>query len=144
MGLGVLCALLLEINSGVLAIMIACLVLHELTTIWDVRYASRARVIAPVEQHVHSLMETIPLMGLLFMIALHWQSFIGLFGLAPARFDLVWKQTSLSWTYIAAVLAGALVFEVAPFVEELLRGIRQSRYAPDPGGEAVQHRREEL
>src|SRR4051812_27526639 len=51
MALPVLAALTLEINAGVILIMILCLILHEATAIWDVRYATATRKVHPVEQH---------------------------------------------------------------------------------------------
>jgi hypothetical protein len=69
MAIPVLAALFLEITSGVVLLVIALLILHEATAIWDVRYASTARGISPVEQHVHSVLEMLPLTGLLLVIA---------------------------------------------------------------------------
>lgn len=121
----VLCALLLEINSGIIALMIVCLVLHEITAIWDVRYAVATREVSPIEQHVHSFLEMLPLMGLLLVVALHWDSFTALFGFGEARFDLVWKETPVPWSYIGSVLTAVVLFEVLPYLEELVRGLRQ-------------------
>ena len=44
-----------------------------------------------------------------------------------ARFDITPKQETL---YIAVVLLSALLFEVLPYVEELLRGLRAKRTLP--------------
>src|SRR5947209_5834508 len=52
-GLPLLAALTLEINAGVLLLMLAGLVLHQATAVWDVRYANDTRGVAPVEQHIH-------------------------------------------------------------------------------------------
>jgi hypothetical protein len=106
--------------------MIVCLVLHEATAIWDVHYASQTREVKPIEQHVHSVLEMLPLMGLLMVIVLHWGQFQALFGFgtARARFDIVWKQQPLPIAYIALTLLGVLVFELLPYLEELVRGLR--------------------
>jgi hypothetical protein len=95
MAVPVLAALFLEINALIIAIMIVCLVLHEATAIWDVRYASATRDVSPTEQHIHSFLEMLPLMGLLMIIALHWQQFLALLGQSsePARWDLVWNSS---------------------------------------------------
>src|SRR5215217_7633965 len=61
MGVPVLAAIFLEIN----AVMIVCFLLHEATSLWDVSYAAKLRNITPIEQHVHSFLEMLPLMGLL-------------------------------------------------------------------------------
>ena len=33
---------------------------HKVTALWDVRYASAHRSVGPLEQHVHSCLETLP------------------------------------------------------------------------------------
>jgi hypothetical protein len=131
MAVPVLAALFLEINALIIAIMIVCLVLHEATAIWDVRYASATREVGPTEQHVHSFLEMLPLMGLLMIIVLHWQQFLALFGQSsePTGWELVWKQAPLPVTYIAAVLLAVLLFELLPYVEELIRGLRAKKPA---------------
>src|ERR1043166_432241 len=67
MAVPVLAALLLKINSAVILIMIAFLILHEATAIWDVRYADARRDVSPAEQHVHSVLEMLPFTGLLLV-----------------------------------------------------------------------------
>jgi len=129
MALPVLAALTLEINAGVILIMILCLILHEATAIWDVRYATATRKVHPVEQHIHSVLEMLPLTGLLMVIALHWEQFIALFGLASARFELTAKPDPLPWSYILTMLGLTLLFEVLPYLEELLRSLRQVKPA---------------
>jgi hypothetical protein len=124
MALPILAALFLEITSGVILLMIVCLVLHQATAMWDVRYANARREVKPVEQHVHSVLEMMPLTGLLLVIALHWNAFIALFGLAPASFELALKSQPLPWVYIVTMLSLTLLFEVLPYLEELARGLR--------------------
>jgi hypothetical protein len=127
MGIPVLAAIFLEINALIILIMIVCLILHEATAIWDVSYAYQHREIMPTEQHVHSFLEMLPLMGLLIVVTLHWQQFLALFGLGreTADFGLRFKEPPLSWTYVAAILSLVLLFEVLPYFEELLRGLRR-------------------
>src|SRR3954454_12087310 len=83
MALPILAAMFLEITSGVILLMFVCLVLHQATAMWDVSYATKMRQVKPIEQHVHSLLEMMPLTGLLIVIALNWSAFLGLWGLAP-------------------------------------------------------------
>jgi hypothetical protein len=123
-GVPLLAALALEINTGVIILMIICLVLHQATAMWDVRFASRNREIVPIEQHVHSVLEMLPLTAVLIVIALNWNAFLGMFAIAPADFTPRLKDRALPWTYIASVLTATLLFEVLPFLEELWRGLR--------------------
>lgn len=127
MALPIMAALFLEITSGVILLMIVCLVLHQATAMWDVHYAASTREVKPIEQHVHSVLEMMPLAGLLMVIALHWQEFIGLVGLAPATFTFSFRAEPLPWAYVAAMVTLTLLFEVLPYGEELLRGLRFKR-----------------
>jgi ABC-type spermidine/putrescine transport system permease subunit I len=106
--------------------MIVCLILHEATAIWDVSYAYGRREVAPTEQHVHSLLEMLPLMGLLIVVTLHWHQFLSLFGLGSetADFGVRLKQPPLPWLYVTAILSLVLLFDVLPYLEELFRGLR--------------------
>lgn len=63
----------------------------------DVSYATTARTVSPVEQHVHSFLEMIPLMGIVNVVSLHWRQFHALFGFGdePARFELAWRAEPL-------------------------------------------------
>ena len=126
----VLAALLFEINAAVILIIIVAFVLHELTAIWDVSYATATRTVTPTEQHVHSVLEMLPLTALLMVIAIHWDQFISLFGFAPAQFELRLKIAGLNPWYIGSILTVTLLFEVLPYLEELVRGLR--RQPPGP------------
>ena len=131
MALPVLAALFFEINAGIILLMIVCLVLHQATAMWDVHFAAAAREVKPIEQHVHSLLEMLPLTALLMVVALHWTEFTSLLGFGPPRFDLTWKDPPLPPTYVAAILGATALFEVLPYLEELVRGLRtRNRQAP--------------
>ena len=129
MGVPVMLALFFEINALVIAVMLAALVLHELTTWLDLRYAASTREIMPVEQLVHSFVEVLPLMGLGFIVLLYWGQFLALFGLGgeSARFALALKQQPLPLAYTLSAVAATVLFNVIPFTEELIRGLRVRR-----------------
>jgi len=126
MAVAVLTAMFLQINALVLLTMLVCFVLHEATALWDVRYASATREVTPVEQHVHSFLEMMPLMGLVLIAALHWGQFLALFGLGneTARFDVAIRSGPPSWIYVGIILILVLLFEILPYLEELVRGLR--------------------
>jgi ABC-type spermidine/putrescine transport system permease subunit I len=126
MAIPTLAAIFLEINALTIAVMIVCLLLHEATAIWDVSYAYRTREVRPIEQHIHSFLEMLPLMGLLVIVTLHWGQFLALFGLGVEKplLDLRLKQPPLPWLYVTVILALVLLFEVLPYLEELVRGLR--------------------
>jgi hypothetical protein len=126
MAIPTLAAIFLEINALIIAIMIVCLAAHQATAIWDVSYAYRTREIRPTEQHVHSFLEMLPLMGLLIIVTLHWGQFLALFGLGqePADFGLRLKRPPLPWIYVSVILALVILLQILPYVEELARSVR--------------------
>jgi hypothetical protein len=126
LGLPLLAAIFLEINAGIIAIMIAAFFLHEATSLWDVSYAITKRHVPPIEQHVHSFLDIIPLMAILFVITLHWGQFQALFGFGQeiARFDLAWKDEPLPTGYIFSIMTLIVLFELIPYIEEFFRGLR--------------------
>jgi hypothetical protein len=126
MAIPTLAAIFLDINALVIGIMIVCLLAHEATAIWDVSYAYRRREVTPTEQHVHAFLEMLPLMGLIVVITVHWQQFLALFGVgqqAP-EFAVQLRQPPLPWLYVSVILSLVVLFEVLPYSEELVRGIR--------------------
>jgi len=132
MAIPTLAAIFLQINALVIAVMIVCLIAHEATAIWDVNYAYQRREVTPTEQHVHSFLEMLPLMGLLIVAILHWQQFLSLFGFGqePAEFALRFKNPPLPWFYVTVMLSLVLIFDVLPFIEELARGLKYRTNPP--------------
>lgn len=125
-GFPVLLALLLEINALIILFMLVGLVLHEVTALLDVSYASSRRYVSPLEQHVHSFMEVLPLMAVSFITVMYWNQFAALFGFGPEtpRFDLHPKSHPISPVYLAVLLLCIACFIVLPYTEELWRCFR--------------------
>lgn len=132
MGVPILAAMFLDINALIVAVMVVCFLLHEATALWDVYYATGKREVGPIEQHVHSFLEMLPLMGLVMVIVLHWDQFIALFGRAPARFDITLKRPPLGIGYVATMLVLVFLFELLLYLEELARGLRAKRRLARP------------
>jgi hypothetical protein len=126
MGIPVLAGLFLQINAGVFAMMIVAFFLHEATALWDVTYATKHRTITPIEQHIHSFLEMLPLMAISIMALLHWSQFAALFrhGSEVADFSIRRKVFSLPSPYVQWLLAAIVVFELLPYMEELARTLR--------------------
>ena len=83
-----LAALFLEINAGVILLMIVCLFAARGDRVLGRELRQLTREVNPIEQHVHSLLEMLPLIGPLMVVVLHWDQFLSLFGLASASFAL--------------------------------------------------------
>lgn len=80
-GLPLLAGIFLKVNALVLGLMVVCFFLHEATALWDMSYAVTAGDVSPIEQHVHSFLEMIPLMAILLLASMHWRQFLALWGL---------------------------------------------------------------
>jgi hypothetical protein len=63
-----------------------------------------------------------PLTGLVYSI-------VAVFGMGsePLRTDLTWKSEPLPVLYIASILITVLLFELLPYIEEFVRGLRANR-----------------
>ena len=123
-GVPLLAALFLEINAGVLLVMLAGLVLHQATAMWDVRYANATRRVTPIEQHVHGVLEMAPAVATAVVAILHWPQFMALLGAGDADFAVQLKHSPLPGWYLGAVMLGVGLCGALPYGEELLRTVR--------------------
>lgn len=124
-GLPVVAGLFFEINPLILGTMIAAFFVHEATAMWDVRYATRGRGVSPLEQHVHSFLEMVPLMAVSLVSALHWPQIEALLGLRNEKFAALQKKDKpLDPLYTVGTLVVMALLEVAPYFEEAWRDLR--------------------
>lgn len=126
MGLGVLVAVFLEINSAVLLLLVALLIAHALTSHWDLHYATGKREVSAMEQSVHAYLEGLPLAALALLVVSHWPQFTAIFGTSDSAPDWrwAWKADMLPTSTIAVLLAASAIFGFAPYAEELYRSLK--------------------
>ncbi len=119
----VLGSLFLEINAGVLAMMIAAAVLHEATAIWDVMYTSPRRLIRPNEQHTHSFLEMAPFCVASAAICIYWEQFVALIGRGNDKPDFAFRlrRPLIPVRHVVAIFAAMLLVGGLPHAEELWR-----------------------
>ncbi|SAK75734.1 hypothetical protein AWB76_04955 [Caballeronia temeraria] len=122
----VLCALFLTINAFAICTMAALIVVHEFTVYFDLRYAGGQRVITPVEQMVHSVLEMAPIMGFA-IVCLAYPDALASVTRSTASFALALREPPLPLLGVATVLLLCLLFGVAPYAMELASCIRASR-----------------
>ncbi|WP_369170892.1 diguanylate cyclase [Streptomyces sp. R28] len=125
-GVPVLMGLLARVNPLVLTTMGASALAHGATALYDVSLATGEREIRPVEQHIHSFLEVLPLTALAFTACLHPDQVRSTLrgGSHPQDWRLLPKERPLSAGYLAG-LAGVIGLGVAlPYAEELLRCLR--------------------
>lgn len=122
-GLPLLLALFFEINALIIAAMIAGLILHQATAVWDVRWANATRTIPPIEQHVHGVLEMAPVMVFAGLAILHWPAVLDLIE-GRLSLSLVPKQQPLPAPYLAALMVAVVAMGMVPYAEELRRCLR--------------------
>jgi hypothetical protein len=125
-GFAVLIGLFLEVNGLVLALFVATYLVHEATSYWDLTFANARREVRPFEQRVHDYLGVVPFAALSLVLVLHWPQAAAWFGAGPEplKLTLEWKHQPLSTTSIASLLGAIVVFELVPFLEELIRTLR--------------------
>jgi hypothetical protein len=119
--------LLCEVNPLLLATAAAALGAHEATAMWDVRTAVEGgREVRPLEQHIHSFLESLPFMGASALLCLHWDQ-----AQQAARqprdagnWRLRLRQRRLPGRYLAGIAAGITGLIAVPYAEELWRCAR--------------------
>jgi hypothetical protein len=129
LGVGTLAVALLEINAGVLLLVLAVFLVHEATVWVDLRFTQPRRVIPPIEQMVHSLQEILPLAALLLLAALAWEQALAIVGAGTEQPDyaLRWKDVPLP---LPLLLGGAIavgLLNVLPLAQETAACVRARR-----------------
>ena len=118
----VLLGLFFGITPAILLFMLGCFILHEVTALWDVHIASSQRTVTPIEQHIHSFLEILPLCALLLVCALHWEAVSAIPN--PSSFPikgLQLKANPIPLSYLLPLLTALVLLLALPFGEELLR-----------------------
>lgn len=129
LGPGVVAALLLDVNAGVLALVLLCCLAHEVTTWIDLGYASARRRIPPFEQWVHGFQFALPWAGFFGLAVLHAGQVRAALGLSDLAADwaLRWKDPPLPPAYLLTVALAAVVLVVGPLLDEWRRARRVAR-----------------
>ena len=122
----VLCALFLTINAFAICAIAALIVVHEFTVYIDLRYASRQRVITPVEQMVQSVLEMAPVMGFAIVCLAHPDALLSVIH-PDASFSMAPRDPPFPLPTVATVILLCMLFGVAPYAMELAACIRASR-----------------
>ncbi|MEV1076682.1 diguanylate cyclase [Streptomyces sp. NPDC050211] len=133
-GIPIALTLRYEVNPLLLTVQSAGAAVHEATALWDVRTAVRSdREVKPLEQHIHSFLESLPFGALASLMCLHADQVKSLLRGGRGRPDawrLVRRRRPLSRAYLAGIAAAIGTCVVLPYAEELLRCRRRQRSAP--------------
>ncbi|MFH8680860.1 diguanylate cyclase [Streptomyces lydicus] len=128
-GIPVAMGLLAKVNPLVLTVMGGAAVAHGATALWDVSLATEEREVHPVEQHIHSFLEVLPLAAMAFTCCLHADQVRATLrgGAGPDGWRLLPKENPLSAKYLTGLGLAIGACVVLPYAEELTRCVRTAR-----------------
>ena len=128
-GLPVTVGLLAKINPLVLSTMGGAALAHGATALWDVSLATKEREVRPIEQHIHSFLEVLPLTAMAFAACLHPKAVRATLrgGPGPDDWKLLPKDRPLPARYLAALAATISLGVALPYAEEMRRCLRARR-----------------
>src|SRR3954463_5636993 len=130
-GIPIALTLRYEVNPLLLAVQLGGAAVHEATALWDVRTAVRSeREVKPIEQHIHSFLESLPFAALTSLMCLHSDQVKSLLNGGrsdPDAWRFVPRRRPLSRGYLAGIAAGIGACVLLPYGEELLRCVRADR-----------------
>src|SRR5919112_634309 len=108
-GLPIALTLRYEVNPLLLSVQLGAAAVHEATALWDVRTAVHGdREVKPVEQHIHSFLESLPFGALASLMCLHADQVKSLLRGGrgdPDAWRLVPRRRPLSPGYLAGIAA---------------------------------------
>ncbi|WLW51092.1 diguanylate cyclase [Streptomyces sp. YU58] len=120
-----------EVNPLLLTVQLGGAAVHEATALWDVKTAVDSdREVRPVEQHIHSFLESLPFGALASLMCLHADQVKSLLRGGrgdPDAWRLVPRRRPLSRGYLAGIGLAIGTCVLLPYGEELLRCVRTAR-----------------
>ncbi|MFD5394196.1 diguanylate cyclase [Streptomyces sp. NPDC127097] len=128
-GVPVAMGLLARVNPLVLTVMGGAALAHGATALWDVSLATTEREVRPMEQHIHSFLEVLPLTALAFLACLHADQVRGALrgGRGADDWKLLPKESPLPVRYLAGIGLGLTVCVALPYAEEMTRCLKAAR-----------------
>ena len=109
--------LFLQSTTLVLWLMVVLALAHTLSALWDSAWTAPRRLISPLEQHVHSHLEYIPLIAVSLLVLMHWGQ--------PWDFSFRWRDPAVPLPYLLAVLLPIFLVQGVLLGEETWRTWRR-------------------
>lgn len=125
-GAAMLAGIWLEPTAGLLALLLAAVLVHEACYLADLRVALACRHIPLAEQWVHGFQHLLPWTGLAALMALAPDQALALVGAEghEPRWTLRLNPREPGLQGVAPLLVAALLLNVLPFAEETWRSLR--------------------
>lgn len=113
LGIAVVLALACEINQATASLLLALVLAHAGVGYWDTRIAfRRRRVLLPIEQHIHSVLDMAPIVGFAWVMVSTWPA------ATSGGWTLHLRQPALPGVVWLAVLVPAVMLTVVPALLE--------------------------
>jgi len=116
MGLPALAALVWRVSPGVLLLNWLGVAAHTVTAYIDVGYTDELRAITATEQHVHTLLESMPFVLVSLLTALYPKQAVAALRRSATAAEEPLAKSGVRWVYLMASLLAGL-----PYLEELWR-----------------------
>lgn len=127
-GAAVASCLLFEMGRTLAVLLAALVSLHAVCGYLDTRWAFGRRVLSPIEQHVHSVLDMAPIVGLGWVIVATWPAAI------TGGWNLQLRQPALDSRVWFAVLLPALLLCVVPALLEFRAAWKARAGLAEPRG----------
>jgi hypothetical protein len=124
LALAIIVGLAFEMGRAIALLLLVLVVVHAAVGYWDTQVAfNRRRVVAPLEQHIHSVLDMAPWIALGWAIATTWPA------AASDGWDVALRRPPLPVAVWLAMLLPATVLSVAPALLEF-RAAWKARHEP--------------
>lgn len=107
-GTALVSCLLFDMGRSVALVLVALVALHAVCGYLDTRWAFRRRVLSPVEQHVHSVLDMAPVVGLAWVMVATWPA------ATTGGWRVAFRQPALDPGIWFAMLLPAILLCVVP------------------------------
>ena len=122
LGVAIVLGLAFETNTTIALVLGALVAAHAVVGYIDTRIAfRRQRIVLPIEQHLHSVLDIAPIAALGWVVAQGWR------GIAGGQWGVEWRDPAVPLQAWLAVLVPAAVLCVLPSVMEFVAAIRARR-----------------
>lgn len=122
LGVAILVGLAFRIGQGVALLLLLLVATHAIVGYVDTRIAfGRGRVISPIEQHLHSVLDMAPIVSLMAVVAATWPAAVS------GGVHMTLRDPPLPGAIWLAVLLPAGVLCVLPALLEIKAALAQSR-----------------
>ncbi len=121
LGMAIVVGLAFETGRTTTLVILALVVMHALVGYWDTRIAfDRKRVLLPVEQHIHSVLDMAPIIAFAWMVARGWPAVLS------GDWQVAWRMPAVPvGAWIAVVLPAAVLCALPAIIE--FRAARAAR-----------------